>query len=107
MDRETAIGIANQYAQVVAGELSPFAIFLYGSYASNDASQNSDIDIAVIFNGFYGNWLKTSAKLWKLRRNISDNIEPILLDESNDPSGFVEDIIRTGEVLYSMKEHAH
>jgi predicted nucleotidyltransferase len=100
MDRETAINIANQYAKVVAGELNPSAIFLYGSYANDKANKNSDIDVAVIFNGFYGNWLKTSAKLWKLRRDISDDIEPILLDLTKDPSGFVNDIIETGEMLY-------
>ena len=101
MDRKTAIELANQYALLVADEINPSSILLYGSFASDKAHSSSDIDVAVIFNGFNGNWLKTSALLWKLRRDISDDIEPILLDSTKDPSGFVEEVIRTGEVLYS------
>jgi len=101
MDRDAAIDIADQYATVVVNELSPSAIFLYGSYANGNANAESDIDVAVIFDGFYGDWLKTSSQLWKLRRGISTSIEPILLDRTKDPSGFVEEIYKTGRVLYS------
>ena len=101
MDRNAAIEIANQYARAVVSELSPSSVFLYGSYASEKAHPNSDIDVAVVFDGFDGNWLKTSAMLWKLRRDISDDIEPILLDSTKDPSGFLGEIIKTGEILYN------
>ena len=103
MDRAAAIKTAQQYAQIVAGELSPSAILLYGSYAKGMAHVGSDIDVAVVFDGFNGNWLETSSKLWKLRRDISDDIEPILLDRMKDPSGFVEDIYKVGEILYSAE----
>jgi len=102
MDRGTAIRTAQQYAQAVAKELHPAVILLYGSCAKGTQSENSDIDVAVVFDGFDGDWLKMSARLWKLRRGISDDIEPILLDrKQDDPSGFVADVFRTGEVLYS------
>jgi len=81
--------------------LKPSVILLYGSYAKNTADADSDIDVAVVFDGFQGDWLETSARLWKLRRNISDDIEPILLDRTQDKSGFIKEIFRTGEVLYS------
>ncbi|MDR2589514.1 MAG: nucleotidyltransferase domain-containing protein [Oscillospiraceae bacterium] len=102
MDRETAIKNARAYANEVCNVLNPFSIIMYGSYANGNAHQDSDIDVAVIFDGFVGNWLKTSAQLWKLTRNISTDIEPILLDKTKDPSGFVEEVMKTGEVLYSM-----
>ena len=101
MDKSAIIETAQQYAQIVAKELNPSTILLYGSYAKNTANSESDIDIAVIFDGFDGNWLETSSRLWRLRRGISDDIEPILLDRTQDLSGFVEDIFKTGEVLYS------
>ena len=28
-------------------------------------------------------------------------IEPVLLEEENDPSGFLADILKTGEIIYS------
>lgn len=48
--------------------------------------KNSDIDIAVIFNGFSGDWLKTSGDLWRITEKADTIIEPVLLDMQNDPS---------------------
>ena len=101
MDKSSAIRTAQKYAQVVANELNPSAILLYGSYSKNTARNDSDIDVAVVFDDFSGDWLETSSKLWRLRRDISDDIEPILLDRSHDPSGFVADIFATGQILYT------
>ena len=101
MDRATALKNAATYAPEVRKVLSPCAIIMYGSYAKGKATLESDIDIAVIFNGCHGNWLKDSALLWKLTRSVSSCIEPILLDRAQDPSGFAQEIISTGEVLYS------
>jgi len=36
-----------------------------------------------------------------LQRNIDLLIEPVLLEEENDPGGFLADILKTGEVIYS------
>ncbi|MCL2828155.1 MAG: nucleotidyltransferase domain-containing protein [Oscillospiraceae bacterium] len=100
MDRTTALKAAATYAEEVCKALNPYSIVLYGSYAKNSATEGSDIDIAVIFDGYTGDWLKDSALLWKLTRSISTDIEPILLDRAQDPSGFVEEVVSTGEVLY-------
>jgi predicted nucleotidyltransferase len=100
VDRETALRNANAYAEEVCKFFNPVSIVMYGSYAKGVPSPESDIDIAVIFNEYSGNWLKDSAKLWELTRRISTLIEPVLLDRANDPSGFVENIYNTGEVLF-------
>jgi len=39
--------------------------------------------------------------LWRLRRNISFDIEPILLDSTEDKSGFVKNIHKTGQIIYN------
>ena len=64
------------------------------------SSTISDIDVAVIFNGFSSDWLETSARLWHLTRRVSTYIEPILLDTTEDKSGFVKHVIKTGQVIY-------
>ena len=101
LDKETVISVVKQYANVVVRELSPVTIVLYGSYAKDNASDDSDIDVAVIFDGFTGDWHKTSSMLWRLRRNISFDIEPILLDSAEDKSGFVKNIYKTGQIIYN------
>ena len=78
-------------------------IILYGSYARGDFRQDSDIDVAVVVPriSISDDILKDMAKLFKLRRSISNNIEPVLLIDEDDPSGFLENISQYGEVIYS------
>ena len=100
MDRATVIKKANEYSAEVRKVFDPFSIVLYGSYANGTPTPESDIDIAVVFDGYDGNWLNDSAKLWGLTIQISTLIEPILLDRTKDPSGFVEGIFKSGVILY-------
>ena len=100
LDKKQVMKYVSEYAELVKKELSPFAIVLFGSHAKGNARDESDIDVAVIFNGFTGDWLNTSALLWKLCRDVSLDIEPILLDETQDQSGFVQNIYKTGKIIY-------
>jgi len=101
LDQETAVVTARRYAEEVIRHMSPASIVLFGSYAKGRAHEDSDIDVAVIFNRFEGDWLEASAQLWGLTRNISTYIEPVLLDRFDDPSGFVDEVYKTGHILYS------
>ena len=100
MDRATAIKNAAEYSNEVRKVFEPFSIVLYGSYVNGTQTEESDIDIAVVFDGYNGNWLKDSATLWSITRKVCLLIEPILLDRTKDPSGFVENIFKSGEILY-------
>jgi predicted nucleotidyltransferase len=77
------------------------SVILFGSYVNGTPHEWSDIDIAVIMNGFQGDWWKTASMLVGLKCDVSVDIEPHLMDISDDPSGFVRHIIETGEVIYS------
>jgi len=100
MDTREAVTIAKQYAHVVAQDMNPDMIVLYGSTVNGTRRDDSDIDVAVIFDKFEGNGLKIAAHLYGLCKGISYDIEPLLCDLSDDRSGFVEEILRTGEVLF-------
>ena len=78
-------------------------VILYGSYARGDFRKDSDIDVAVVVprSSISDDILKDMAKLFKLRRSISNDIEPILLIDEDDPSGFLESISQYGEVVYA------
>lgn len=97
MDKITALEYAKKYADKVMENCSPMAIVIYGSYLTDTADENSDIDIAVIFDGFTGNFLETSAKLYELTCEVSTVIEPIILDIRNDASGFASEILKKGQ----------
>ena len=100
LDKATVRELAFRYAEEVKKVLSPDAIILFGSYVNGVPHEWSDIDIAVVFNDFKGNWLETASMLCGLSWEVSLDIEPHLLDEACDRSGFVEHVIKTGEVIY-------
>ncbi len=101
LDKREVREIAARYAEKVVTSLNPSSIILFGSYVNGTPHNESDIDIAVLISDFKGDWYDTEALLYKLRRNISFDIEPHLLDETHDSLGFVEHVIKTGEVIYT------
>jgi predicted nucleotidyltransferase len=102
MDKNEALALARQYASIIVKELNPDKIILYGSHAKGTATNESDIDVAVIFDQFNGDWLKTYTRLSRLRRSVSSHLTPVLLDSAHDSSGFVDEIVTTGEVIYQQ-----
>jgi predicted nucleotidyltransferase len=101
MDKETAIARVMQYAAVVRQNFPVKKVILYGSHARGKAKRDSDIDVAIVVRRIEGDLLLSERKLFKLRRDIEPMIEPVLLEEDNDPSGFLAEILKTGEVIYS------
>jgi len=101
LDQAAVREIAAQYADEVRKELNPNAIILFGSYVNGTPHEWSDIDIAIIINDFQGNWLETASMLCGLSWKVSLDIEPHLLDETCDRSGFVAHVIKTGEMIYT------
>ena len=99
LDKAEARNIALENAEVVNRELVPKNIILFGSYINGMPTENSDIDIAVVFDGFDGNWLETATLRSQLKRKVNLLIEPHILDESEDVTGFLNHVRQTGEVL--------
>jgi predicted nucleotidyltransferase len=90
----------NKYAKVVIDFIAPTAIILYGSQAKGTATDNSDIDIAIIVDEINGDILVLEAKLYELSIGIDSRIEPVVFENGADPSGFLRHVRRTGRVLY-------
>jgi uncharacterized protein len=79
--------------------------FLFGSYARKNASEDSDIDIALVSADFSGSRFYDRRKIIPLRRNIDNRLEPIPFRPEdftmNDP--LVIEIINTGIELNNIK----
>ena len=101
LDKTTALEHAKMYANLVGEQLHPMRIVLYGSYAKGNWTKNSDIDIAVIVKEIDGDFLLISKQLNRFTRNIDSRIEPILIQNGEDRSGFLSTILETGITLYN------
>ena len=95
MDREKARELVKRYSKIVVANMIVNKIILFGSYARGDYRKDSDIDVAVIVppDSISKNMLEDMTKLFTLTRDISLDIEPILLVDEEDPSGFLDSIL--------------
>ena len=103
MDKAKARKLVEQYAKAVIANMVVNKIILYGSYARGDYRKDSDIDVAVIVprSSLSKDILKDMAKLYKLTVGVSTDIEPVLIVDEEDPSGFLDSISEYGVVVYS------
>ena len=99
MDKEI-IKIAKLYAKKVKARYPVKMVVLYGSHARGTANELSDIDIAVVVDKVTGDYLKISADLFNMVRDVSIRIEPVLLSRANDRSGFLESVLKQGKIIY-------
>lgn len=96
MDQEEVIGKVKQFAKLVREQFEISRVVLYGSYANGTAHLYSDIDVALVVKRMDKGFFEVEPVLWKLRRQIDPLIEPVLIEEENDPAGFLSEINRTG-----------
>jgi predicted nucleotidyltransferase len=100
LDKETVRKIAMKYSEDVRQLFDPKSIILFGSYVNGSPHEFSDIDIAVVFSDFDGNWLEAWTKLCHLTWDVCIDIEPHMMDDANDRSGFLDYIRKNGEIIY-------
>ena len=103
LDKEKAREIAYKYSLEVAKAIKPDKVVLFGSYANGTPHNESDIDVAVFVSGLDDDaWYDTRVLLQDLRWNrVFLDIEPHLLEEANDRSGFAAHVLKTGDVIYT------
>lgn len=95
MDKEQAIKLAQRYKAIVAEQLPLKALYLYGSFSKGNYTADSDIDIAVVVEHLSDNYFEDTSLLWKLKRKISNLIEPVLLTEDTS-NPLYADVLKTG-----------
>lgn len=96
MDKNEAIELAKAYKKLVCQHLDVKDTILYGSYSKGTQTEDSDIDIAVVVDEIDGNYFDYAPLLWKLKRQISNLIEPILISRKDDKLGFLNEIKQYG-----------
>jgi len=99
MDNAEVIRNLQKYKQLLSRYMKFDAMILFGSYAKGTARQDSDVDVAVIVDELPGDYFSTRPLLWKIRREIDDRIEPVLIEKKYDDSGFLSEVMKHGVVI--------
>jgi len=96
MDKREAIEKVKEYKLLLRNYLPLEKVYLFGSYAKNTNSADSDIDVAIVVSHIEGDYFAIHPLLWKLRRQIDDRIEPVLIEMDNDNGDFLSEIQKYG-----------
>jgi predicted nucleotidyltransferase len=96
MDKREAINKVRAYKLLLNDYFQLENVYLFGSYAKNTNREDSDIDVAIVVNHIEGDYFSVNPLLWKLRRQIDDRIEPILIEKDFDDANFLADIQKFG-----------
>jgi predicted nucleotidyltransferase len=96
MDKSEAIIKVKEYSLLLKEHFALEKVYLFGSYAKNTNREDSDIDVAIVVNNIEGDYFSIHPLLWKLRRQIDDRIEPILIERNNDSGDFLSEIQKYG-----------
>lgn len=90
--------IALQFAKGLQDHIQLHSLYVYGSYANGTYREDSDIDIAVVADGFTGDLVEDTFMLMKVRRKVDNRIEPhpFPVEEFNEHDPMAKEVIRTG-----------
>ena len=101
MDQSKASEIASQYFDFVKkNEVNVKKGYIFGSFAKGTANEDSDIDLAIVFDEL-DDTFDMQVKLMKVRRKFDSRIEPHPFRESDfqDSNPLAYEIMKTGVEL--------
>ena len=96
MDKREAVNKVKAFRQLLSNYFQFENIYLFGSYAKGTNREDSDIDVAIIVDHIEGDYFSINPLLWKLRKQIDDRIEPILIERNFDDADFLGEIQKNG-----------
>ena len=99
MDKEEVIRKLVQYKRLLSQSMSFDKMMLFGSYARGTQREDSDVDVAIIVDEMQGDYFSTRPLLWRIRREVDDRIEPVLLETKHDQGGFLKEIMKNGILI--------
>lgn len=102
-DKQLIYGEVQEYIVLLQKrKIHVLQAYLFGSYAKGTADEWSDIDLALVTDGFIGDSFDFRFMLTKLARSIDPDIEPhpYLISEFNESNPVAGEILKNGERIF-------
>ncbi len=101
MSRQDVLALVRNYVLNLNHSGIPVEkVFLFGSYARNEAKPDSDIDVLLVSDVFENADEKILAKAWSLDLRVDYRIEPVMMSNmeynTDDLSPIIDETKRTG-----------
>ncbi len=97
------MSLLQRFVQDIRYHLPIREVYLFGSYASGEANEDSDIDVAIVADGFRGiryfdrQVIHHIIKKDLLKVYYNLEIHPFKTEDFTPDNPFVEEILRTGK----------
>ena len=93
------------YTKSALNQYNIIGVWLFGSFAKGTANENSDIDIALVFDSLKDKF-QAQFELMKIRRKFDYRIEPHPLDEKEftKQNQFADEILNTGLQIFRYEK---
>jgi len=101
MSKSETIDILKKYIALLNTEgINVSQAFLFGSFSTNEAKEDSDIDVLIVSDKLNESDDQTIGKAWMLTRKVNSRIEPLFINSdrfySNENSPLIENIKEKG-----------
>ena len=96
MDKRDALNLAEKFTDIVRAEYPLQRAYLFGSYVKGNFHEESDIDIAFVFEDVENSCF-LQLELMRLRRKLDSRLEPHPFGES--------DFVNTNPLVAEIMEH--
>ena len=105
----------DEIVRILVGECHPDKIILFGSYARGTATEDSDLDLAIVKETDLPRFKRSTAFRRALRANGRRWLFPMdivvytpeeIAAYQNDPYSLIHEILNTGKTLYESKQSA-
>jgi len=94
----------NEFISILQEYITVDKVILFGSWVKGNPGEFSDIDLAIFSPDFGKNKLKELQLLSKIAWQVDESIEaiPYSTDQlnTNDPTDFVYEIMKSGKIIY-------
>ena len=96
MANQEVIEMLKRYVVLLNSEgISVSEAYLFGSYSTDTATEQSDIDVMIVSDKYDENDDAAIGKAWRLTRRVSTRIEPFLISSKKFYNDNSSPLIRT------------
>lgn len=103
----------DEIIRILVSECQPDKIILFGSYASGTATEDSDLDLAIVKetdlprfkrSANFRRALRSNGRRWLFPMDIVVYTPEEIAAYQNDPYSLIHEILNTGKTLYESKQ---